>query len=162
MGRSQLRLCAGIRLVFLSFMSTNARLQCAHRSALCGFKIASLVLRQTCHSRLPGAARTQFVMTIHRWLRVSVCSLSSRCKLLLLVKMLIISDVRMMRVMCVALVMMRERRGFDATTRTRSVMCLRCGASTGKAKCKLRCRNAVMLCSGGATVVAEVCAEVVW
>ena len=96
MGRSQLRLCAGIRLVFLSFMSTNARLQRAHCSALPGFEFASLVLRQTCHSRLPGAARTQFVMTMHRWLRVHVCSLSSRCELLLLVRMLIIRDVKVM------------------------------------------------------------------
>lgn len=76
--------------------------------------------------------------------------------------MLIIPDVRMMRMMCAALVMVRERRGFDALTRTRGVMCLRCGASTGKAKCKLRCRNAVMLCCDGAILVAEVCAEVVW
>ena len=87
MGRSQLRLCAGIRLTFLSFMSTSARLQCARCSALLGLEIASLVLRQTCHSRLPGVASTQFVMTMHRWLRVSACAV---------------------------IVMVRERRGFDA------------------------------------------------
>jgi hypothetical protein len=91
------------RLTFVKSMTTKCPVTMCIDSAclvLCTqfVCLASLVLRQTCHSRLPGVASTQFVMTMHRWLRVSACS----------------SWAYVMRTASAVIVMVRERRRFDA------------------------------------------------
>ena len=64
------------RLTFVKSMTTKCPITMCDSACLvlCTQFVCftSLVLRQTCHSRSPGAASTQFVMAMHRWLRVHV------------------------------------------------------------------------------------------